>query len=67
MSLPAGLNPVEAGRLGLWLLSRRSRSNGQRRRHPHDPRGAARDSASASGENLTLDTRFGGRLATEAV
>jgi len=31
MSLPAGLSPVEAGRLGLWLLSRRSHNAAQRR------------------------------------
>ena len=31
MSLPPGLGPVEAGRLGLWLLSRRSYRAAQRR------------------------------------
>jgi len=31
MSLPPGLDPVSAGRLGLWLLSRRSHRAAQRR------------------------------------
>jgi hypothetical protein len=31
MTLPSGLSPVDAGRFGLWLLSRRSHRAAQRR------------------------------------